>query len=89
MGVTEYLFIAGFFGLPAVAGVVLARSRGKNPLLWGCASAFFPFCVCILWFQKPDQEVPGHFRKCPACGEVYRWKLTACAYCGALPGDSQ
>lgn len=83
MGVSEYLFIALFFGIPGVAGAVMARRREKNVLLWGVASALFPFCVFILWFQRPDHEIPGAFRQCRSCGQIYPWKLVACRYCGA------
>ena len=83
MGLTEYLFVIAFFGLPGIGGAWLAHTRGKNPLLWGLLSAPFPFFVLILWFQKPECEVPGHFRKCPGCGGVYAWKLELCKYCGA------
>ena len=86
MGITEYLFVAVFFGLPGLAGAWLARSRGKNPLLWGLLSAPFPFFIFILWFQKPDHEIPGHFRKCGQCGSIYPWKRPDCTYCGALHG---
>ncbi len=83
MGFSEYLFIGLFFGLPGLLGGWLAHTRGKNPLLWGLLSAPFPFFVLIIWFQKPADAVPGHFKKCPACGGVYPWKLQACRYCGA------
>lgn len=83
MGWSEYLFLTFFFGLPGIAGASLARSRGKNMLLWGLMSALFPFCVFILWFQRPDSEVPGYFRKCAGCGAVYPWKQQACSRCGA------
>lgn len=83
MGVTEYLFIAVFFGLPGIAGAWLARTRGKNPLLWGLLSAPFPFFVFILWMQKPNHEISGYFRKCASCGCVYPWKLASCKYCGS------
>ena len=82
MGFYEYLFIAGFFGIPGVAGAWLARTRGKNPLLWGLLSAPFPFFVFVIWFQKPDHEINGHFRKCKACGGVYAWKHASCKFCG-------
>ncbi len=88
MGFGEYLFIAAFFGLPGISGAWMARTRGKNPLLWGLISAPFPFFVFILWFQKPLVEVPGYFHKCRLCGEVYPWKLEACKYCGAKPDQS-
>lgn len=82
MGTTEYLFLALFFGVPGVAAAWLARTRGKNPLLWGVAAAVFPFVLLVIWYHKPDRTVPGHFRKCQTCGSVYAWKLTACKYCG-------
>ncbi len=78
----EYLFITAFFGIPGIAGALLARRRGKNPVLWGLLSAPFPFFVFVLWFQKPTEEVPGYFRKCPECGCVYPWKTKVCKYCG-------
>lgn len=81
MGATEYLFLAVFFGLPGLFGAWFARGRGKNPVIWGVASALFPFVLLVLWYQKPDREVPGHFRKCPSCGAVYAWKHSSCTYC--------
>jgi len=82
MGFSEYFFIAVFFGLPGILGAWLARTRGKNPLLWGLLSAPFPFFVFVLWLQKPAVEVPGYFRKCQSCSGIYPWKLHACNYCG-------
>lgn len=83
MSYKEYLFIVLFFGIPAVAGAWLAHTRGKNPWLWGLMSGPFPFSLFILWFQKPSDEVRGHFRKCHECGSTYPWKLDQCKYCGA------
>jgi len=84
MGFSEYLFITMFFGLPGIAGAWLARGREKNPLVWGLLSAFFPFVLLVLWFQKPDHQVPGYFRKCQDCGAVYPWKRSTCRYCGSV-----
>lgn len=81
MGITEYLFLGVFFGLPGLGAAWLARGRDKNPLLWGIAAAIFPFLLLVLWFQKPDYQVPGYFRKCQSCGATYPWKLSACKYC--------
>jgi hypothetical protein len=83
MGMTEYIFIAAFFGVPAIAGGWLANCKGKNLFLWVPLSLLFPFLVLVLWLQKPDHEVTGHYRKCRSCGEIYPWKLSACRYCGA------
>ncbi len=82
MSMREYIFIICFFGIPAVTGAVLAHRRKKNPLLWGLLSAPFPFFIFILWFQKPDHEIPGSFRKCANCGGIYPWRSATCSYCG-------
>lgn len=82
MEITEYLFLGLFFGVPGLVGAWLARTRGRNPFMWGMAAALFPFVVLVLWYQKPDHEVPGYFRKCSACGATYPWKRDRCSYCG-------
>lgn len=83
MKFSEYLFIVFFFGAPGLLGGWFAHTRGKNRLFWAVVSALFPFCAFILWFQKPDHEIPGYFRKCKKCGGVYKWKQKNCLYCGA------
>lgn len=67
----------------ALTGGYMAYARGRNPLLWGVASALFPICVMIVWFEKPKREVKGYFRKCGACDEWIKWRESPCRYCGA------
>ncbi|HEY4745381.1 MAG TPA: hypothetical protein VIH45_12025 [Desulfuromonadaceae bacterium] len=51
---SELIFLLLLFGLPAACGFVLARRRGKNPLLWGILSGVFPFFLVVLYMQyKP------------------------------------
>lgn len=83
MGLSEYIFIIVFFGVPGLVGAYLAHTRGKSSLLWGLLSAPFPFFVFILWIQKPDREILGYFKKCPSCGGIIAWKQITCKYCGA------
>ena len=65
-----------------VVGGVLAARRGRNWLFWGAASAVFPICIMIVWFEKPVREVEGHFRRCSHCGEWIKWAEDPCRYCG-------
>jgi len=67
----------------AIAGGWFAYSRGRNPLLWGFFSAFFPICIMIVWFEKPRKEVKGHFRRCKSCGEWIKWLENPCRYCNS------
>lgn len=86
MGLKEYLFLAVFFGIPGLLGAWFARGRGKNAVVWGLVSALFPFVLLVLWYQKPKDEVPGHFRKCRSCGAMYAWKRPSCIYCNTPHG---
>lgn len=79
---SEMIFLLLVFGLPAAAGVKLAFSRGKNPLLWGMLSGAFPFFLLVLHFHRPTHEIPGHFRKCVNCDRTFPWKDKECKYCG-------
>lgn len=74
-----YLVPAAF----AIIAGVMARNRGRNPILWGLCSAVFPICIMIVWFEKPKKEVKGHFRKCSKCSEWIKWKENPCRYCAA------
>ncbi len=67
----------------AAVGGYLAHGRGRNVLFWGAASAIFPICIMIVWFEKPLKEVEGKFRKCRGCGEWLKWRENPCKYCGA------
>ena len=84
----ELIFLLLVFGLPAAIGFKLALSRGKNPLLWGLLCVF-PFFIIVLHFEKPKHEIKGHFRKCSQCGEIIRWKVSVCKYCGCAVSDSK
>lgn len=79
MGETVFLLL--LFGIPAAVGFRLAVTRGKNPLLWGVLSGVFPFFLMVLYFHKPNREIPGHFRKCDNCGRTFPWKDSVCRYC--------
>lgn len=51
---SELIFLLLLFGIPGMFGFLMARKRGKNPLLWGFLSAIFPFFLVVLRMQyKP------------------------------------
>ena len=84
----EMISLLLVFGLPAAIGFKLAKSRGKNPILWGLLCVF-PFFLVVLHFEKPKHEIKGHFRMCKQCGETFPWKATACKYCGTEVTNSK
>ncbi|MEI7818253.1 MAG: hypothetical protein WCI45_13795 [Desulfuromonadales bacterium] len=82
-----FIFLLLVFGLPAAVGFKMALSRGKNPFLWGMLCVF-PFFLIVLYFEKPNYEIKGHFRLCKQCNETFPWKRIACKYCGAPVVDA-
>lgn len=71
--------------VPAAGGVILARNRGRNILVWGALCAIFPIFLMVIYFEKPLREVEGGFKRCPACKEFIPWKAAECKYCTAPP----
>ena len=65
-----YIVLAMILLLLAVIGGRLARNRGRNILGWAIPSAIFPIFIMVIYFEKPLREVPGGFKRCPACAQV-------------------
>lgn len=80
---TGYIVIALIMLLPAIFGGILARNRGRSVLVWAGLSAIFPIFLMVVYFEKPLRDVPGGFKRCPACREFNPWKATVCKYCSA------
>lgn len=76
-----WIFIGVFFLLPGLAGAWIARSKGKNPIIWFVLNGLFPPTLMVTIFQKPARAVPGHYRQCPKCSEYSKWRETTCKYC--------
>ena len=56
---SELIFILLFFGIPGVFGFIMARKRGKNPILWCLLCGVFPFFLMVLKMQyKPHDKTP-------------------------------
>ena len=85
----ELIFLVLIFGLPAAVGFKLAKSRGKNPVLWGLLSGVFPFFLVVLHYHRPGHEIQGHFRKCGNCGRTFPWKDSECRYCHTNVSSSE
>lgn len=80
--VKQALVLFVFFGVPGLAGARIAFTKGKSALAWFFVCGLFPPTLMILINQTPQKEVQGHYRRCPACDEMQKWKFTACKYCG-------
>ena len=77
----EYGYVAVFFLLPGAIGAYLARSKGRNPLLWFLLNGCFPPTLMVTYFQGPVRAVAGYYRQCPKCNEYSKWRETVCRFC--------
>jgi hypothetical protein len=82
-GLKQFLVLFLFFGVPGVAGAWIAFTKGRSVLLWMIIGCLLPPTLMVIIFQNPLREVNGHYRRCPECNEMQKWKFIACRYCGA------
>lgn len=74
-------YVGVFFLLPGIIGAWLARTKGRNPLLWFVLNGVFPPTLMITFYQGPVRAVPGHYRQCSKCSEYSKWRESACRFC--------
>lgn len=65
----------------AILGATWAGRLGRNRFGWGVFGLFIPISVVILLFLRPAGEVPGRWKRCPACMELINWNANRCKYC--------
>lgn len=77
----QYVYVGFFFVLPGAIGAWMARTKGRNPLLWFLINALFPPTLMITFFQGPKRPVSGHYRQCPKCAAYSKWREVVCRFC--------
>ena len=65
MGITEYIFIICFFGIPAVTGAVLAHRRKKIPCCGDFCLHRFRFLFSSSGFRSLITKYPAPFASVP------------------------
>ena len=64
-----------------IVGAVLARPKGRSPVLWFLLCAILPLLVIAIALLPPVVS-EGITRKCPHCAETIRADANVCKYCG-------
>ncbi len=66
-----------------IAGAILARPKGRSPILWFILCAMVPLLVIAIALL-PSVIAKGFTKKCPHCAEIIKEDATVCKYCGML-----
>jgi hypothetical protein len=74
----KYSIVALVAGL---AGSILARRKGHNPLLWFILCMLFPLLIVVVLVLPPKERI-GINKKCQFCGEIINADAKVCRHCG-------
>ena len=72
------LIISAVFGF---VGYVLAKNKGRNPLIWFLLCAVIP-PLLIAVLLLPPIEALGYTKRCAHCAEIIKEDATMCKHCG-------
>ena len=74
----RYIILAAVAG---IVGAILARPKGRSPILWFILCAIVPLLVIAIALL-PSVVAKGFTKKCPYCAEIIKEDATVCKYCG-------
>ena len=74
----RYIILAAVAG---IVGAILARPKGRSPILWFILCAMVPLLVIAIALL-PALVAKGYTKKCLYCAQIIKEDATVCKYCG-------
>ncbi len=74
----RYIILIAVVG---IIGAILARPKGRSPVLWFLLCAMFPLLIVAI-AMLPSVIAKGINKKCPYCTEIIKEGAVVCKYCG-------
>lgn len=76
------IFVAG------IVGAIIARSKGRNQILWFILCAIVPLLVIAI-AMLPSVVSMGLTKKCTNCAEIIKEDANVCKFCGTAINNIQ
>lgn len=67
--------------ITGIVGGIIARRKGRNPILWFILCAIVPLLVAVV-IALPPLVSKGYTKKCSYCAEIIKEDAMVCKHCG-------